>query len=383
MKTKKTILILSDWFLPGFKAGGPIQSIATLTAHLQHEFNFKIITTDRDFKSDTPYTSIEINKWTNFKGREVFYVSPENVNEHFLIELIKHTAHDVLYINSLFSKHFAINPLRWKKQGKLKSPIIMAPRGMFGCKALEVKPIKKKLFFMYAKWVGLFNHIHWQSTSVQETMDIKKHIGSLCQLSQVFNLPHISNEMAYLEKQPHVLRLCFIGRIVPIKNLLLAIQSLQGIKQGAIVFDIYGPQEDLEYWNSCEEHLKSMPSHIHCEYKGSLAPEEISTVISQYHALLLPTQTENFGHVIVETLLQQRPVIISNNTPWRNLQQYQAGFDIDLKHPEEITQSINMLLLMNNTEFQQVCQAAYDFINNALHIEQIKQEYINLFNRTF
>ena len=383
MKTKKTILILSDWFLPGFKAGGPIQSIATLTEHLKYEFHFKIITTDRDFKSDKAYENIEINTWTNYKGREVFYVSPENKNELFLLELIKHTAHDVLYLNSLFSKHFAINPMRWKKQGKLNSNIILAPRGMFGCKALDVKPFKKKLFFMYAKWIGLFNHIHWQSTSVQETLDIKRHVGASCQLSEVCNLPHVNNEIAYLTKQPHDLRLCFIARIVPIKNLLLAIQSLQHIKQGNIVFDIYGPQEDNDYWNTCKAQLKLLPANIRCAYKGALIPEEIPTVISQYHALLLPTQTENFGHVIVETLLQHRPVIISNNTPWRNLQQHQAGFDIDLTRPEEITQAINTLLLLDDTEFQHMSQASYDFINNALHIEQIKQRYINLFNHTF
>lgn len=96
-------------------AGGPIQSIATLTHHLKDEFIFKIITTDRDFKSSRPYENIPINQWTSYEGREVFYVSPENLNSDFLLPLIQQTEHDILYLNSLFSKPFAINPLRWKK----------------------------------------------------------------------------------------------------------------------------------------------------------------------------------------------------------------------------------------------------------------------------
>ena len=61
LSAKKTILILCDWFLPGYLAGGPIQSIATLTKQLGDAIDFKIITTDRDFKSKKPYENIAIN----------------------------------------------------------------------------------------------------------------------------------------------------------------------------------------------------------------------------------------------------------------------------------------------------------------------------------
>jgi hypothetical protein len=155
---KKTILILCDWFLPGYLAGGPIQSIATLTKHLGNDINFKIITTDRDFKADSAYKTIATNCWTTYDGRSVFYVSPENLNSEFILNIVQNTAHDALYLNSLFSKQFTINPLKWKKQGKIKSPIILAPRGMFGNSALSVKPVKKKLFFSYAQLVGLFKN---------------------------------------------------------------------------------------------------------------------------------------------------------------------------------------------------------------------------------
>ena len=148
MIAKKNILILSDWFLPGYLAGGPIQSIATLTKELGNDFNFKIITTDRDFKSDKAYEIIKPNEWTNFENRTVFYLSPENLNESFMLELLKNTPHDVIYLNSLFSKHFTINVLKWKAKHKINSYIVLAPRGMFSNGALAIKPLKKKLFFI-------------------------------------------------------------------------------------------------------------------------------------------------------------------------------------------------------------------------------------------
>ena len=106
MIAKKTILILCDWFLPGYLAGGPIQSIATLTKQLSNDVNFKIITTDRDFNADAAYKTIELNCWTTFDGRSVFYVSPENLNSEFILKIIQDTPHDALYLNCFENKLF-------------------------------------------------------------------------------------------------------------------------------------------------------------------------------------------------------------------------------------------------------------------------------------
>jgi glycosyltransferase involved in cell wall biosynthesis len=296
---KKTILILCDWFLPGYLAGGPIQSIATLTKHLGNDINFKIITTDRDFKADSAYKTIATNCWTTYDGRSVFYVSPENLNSEFILNIVQNTAHDALYLNSLFSKQFTINPLKWKKQGKIKSPIILAPRGMFGNSALSVKPVKKKLFFSYAQLVGLFKNIHWQSTSAQETLDIKKHIGENIQLTEISNLPHSPDLITTIEKKSGELKLCFIARILDIKNLAFAIEILKNITGYPVTYDIYGPKEDLDYWNACELKAKELPKNITFSYKGILQPNDIGKTLSAYHALLLPTQTENFGHAVL------------------------------------------------------------------------------------
>ena len=45
---KKKILVFIDWYLPGFRAGGPIRSCANLISHLSDEFDFNIVTTDTD-----------------------------------------------------------------------------------------------------------------------------------------------------------------------------------------------------------------------------------------------------------------------------------------------------------------------------------------------
>jgi glycosyltransferase involved in cell wall biosynthesis len=371
---------MCDWFLPGYLAGGPIQSIATLTKQLGNDINFKIITTDRDFRSRVPYENIEINKWTNYEGREVFYIGPENMNAEFVLNLIQTTPHYIIYMNSLYSKLFTISPLKWKLQKKIQSKIVLAPRGMLRDRALAVKPIKKHLFLLYARFVGLFNNIHWQSTSKQESQEIKKRIGDDVRLSEVSNLPANSNDIQLIEKESGVLRLCFIARIVDIKNLNFAIDILKVTKTGSIIFDVYGPKEDEAYWIECENNAKSLPKNISFNYKSVLKPEEISNTISHYHALFLPTQTENFGHVIVESLKNGRLVVISDQTPWRNLQSEYAGFDISLNEKTKFIDAIETLVNLNQSEFDQLSKTCVSYISHQLNIEKIKKQYLDLFS---
>jgi glycosyltransferase involved in cell wall biosynthesis len=366
--------------LPGYLAGGPIQSVATLTQHLDSDFHFKIITTDRDFKSDKPYESVKMNEWTLFKGRTVFYVSPENMNQDFILRLVIDTPHDVLYLNSLFSKLFAVYPLKWKRQGKLNSEIILAPRGMLRDGALSVKPFKKQIYLLYAKLAGLFTNVHWQSTSSQETAEIKKRIGKQVLISEVSNLPAAPNEIRSIEKKSGILKLCFIARIVDIKNLNFAISVLKEVRGFRIVFDVYGPKEDKEYWQVCESNAKHLSNQIQFNYQSVLIPEMIGEKISEYHALFLPTQTENFGHIIVETLQNGRPVIISDQTPWRELQKLNAGFDISLGEKDKFINAIKQLALMDQAEFDNACRSSSSYIQGKLNVEEIKKQYLKMFS---
>lgn len=380
MSAKKTILILCDWFLPGYLAGGPIQSIATLTKQLGNDIDFKIITTDRDFKSNKAYENVKVNEWTTFDGRAVFYVSPEKMNSEFILNLIQNTKHDTIYLNSLFSKHFAVNPLKWKQQGKLKSNIILAPRGMLGDGALAIKALKKQLFLMYAKILGLFKNVCWQSTSAQETSEIKKRISHKANINEISNLPNTANEIKSIEKKAGELKLCFISRISEKKNLNFAIDVLKEIKNFKVTCDVFGPIEDDVYWSACQENKKGLSQNVSFQYKGVLNPQQIGETIGQYHALFLPTQNENYGHIIVEALQHARPVILSNQTPWRNLQHENVGFDISLNEKVKFIEAIEMLVNLNQHEFDVMSKTCISYINHQLNVEKIKAKYLKLFN---
>jgi len=134
---KPSILTFTGGYLPGFKGGGPIRTIASLVEILGEEFDFKIVTLDRDFGSNAPYTGINENIWQKVGKAEVFYIAPENLNWISLHRIINSTPHYILYLNSFFSPQFTIIPIMLRRFWLLpKTATIVAPRGEFSAGAL-------------------------------------------------------------------------------------------------------------------------------------------------------------------------------------------------------------------------------------------------------
>ena len=101
MCINQSLLIFTDWFAPGFKAGGPIRSVVNLVALLESDYNIFIYTSDRDFNSTLSYSGISLNTWIPYNKRsKVFYASPEHTTISGLRNILKEVRPDTIYLNS-------------------------------------------------------------------------------------------------------------------------------------------------------------------------------------------------------------------------------------------------------------------------------------------
>jgi len=73
---KPCIFTLSDHYLPGYKAGGPIRTLNNMFDQLGNEFRFKIMTRDRDFGDNKHYPGIKLDDWNSVSKADVFYMPP-------------------------------------------------------------------------------------------------------------------------------------------------------------------------------------------------------------------------------------------------------------------------------------------------------------------
>ncbi|PBQ32134.1 glycosyl transferase family 1 [Sphingobacteriaceae bacterium] len=382
MSSKPNILVFIDWFWPGYLAGGPVQSIVSLVNYLGNDFNFKIITTNSDLNSEKSYPGIESNKWTkSFMGCDVFYADAKTLNADAIKKIVDGITFEKVYINSFFSKHFSIVPLQILNKYYKNTPVVLAPRGMLGDGALAIKKFKKKLFLIYSKLVGLHSKVIWHATSTQEEQEIKKNFHPK-RIVKISNLPKKLSSTYKKTKKPGSLHLCFISRISEKKNLLFALQILEKIEDINIRYNIYGPLEDQLYWEKCEFVIKRMPSNVCVTYKGSIDPTEIETVLADEHMMFLPTLNENFGHSIVESLLCGCPVIISDQTPWNDLEEHGAGYAINLSDKQKFREAIKKSAALNEQEFLSSSKKAISYISDKIDLQSITEHYKTLFNES-
>lgn len=378
--SKKNIIFFADWFEPGYRAGGPIRSVTNMVSKLSKHHQIFVVTRITDFGSDKPYAGIEQGEWMDFKGAKVVYYSESQFNKKLINKLFDEISPDFIHLNSFFSQLFTILPLKIAKKRKIK--VVLAPRGMLGEGALEIKKAKKKIFIAIAKVFGWYKGITWHASTDVEASEIKAVFPKAKTISALnlvdFDIQNPDNLI--LHKSTDELRLIFLSRISEKKNLIFAIESVLNSKpKKRIQFDIYGPIEDEVYWEKCKSIIKNT-NLITIEYKGEVSYKDVKPTFAKYHCFILPTKHENFGHVFIESWSQGCAVLISKNTPWRNLSQSEAGWDIELENKEEFSSRINYLSNLGQNELIHLMNNSLKFANQISNDETNIKNNLTLFH---
>ncbi len=365
MDSRKKILIIADYYLPGYKGGGPVKSISGIVNALSFMYDFYIITRDRDLGDKSPYPNIAVNTWQTVGKAQVFYASPQQLSLLKLRRLFRTIDYDLLYLNSFFSTLSV--KLMWLHYFGLipANPVVLAPRGEMYMGALALKTWKKRPYLALVRQLGMYKDVQWQASTDEETATIKALFAN-AQVRTALELPlrplPPMPDLKARQKQ-EITSLVFISRISPKKNLDLALRLLMDVKT-PVQFDIYGPQEDTVYWRQCEALIAQLPAHVRASYQGSLLPREVVPAFARYHAFLFPTFGENYGYVIWEALYAGCPVIISDQTPWNDLSALGIGWTLPLDQPDHFVSAIHEIAAWNAEDTYQIAEKAHQYAVN-------------------
>ena len=256
-------------------------------------------------------------------------MSPDGFGIQEVAELIGSTPHDVIYLNSFFDRFFTQKVLinRWLGRGG-RQGVILAPRGEFSDGALNLKRYRKRAYIFVTGLLKLYADIVWQASSTLEAADLERSLsiglleglrGRLSIAGQLVVAPDLvaANRASgpdgtkRLRRPPsRPLRVCFLSRISPMKNLDFALRILSQVKI-PVRFSIIGPIEDRAYWRTCQELISILPSHVEVVNVGPVEPDQVPAALAGHDLFLLPTRGENYGHVIHEALRAGLPLLIS------------------------------------------------------------------------
>jgi glycosyltransferase involved in cell wall biosynthesis len=317
-ETSARVLIVVGTFEPGFRGGGPIRSIVHILESAPPDMDIWLVTRDRDVACAEPYPGLS-GRWVRRREARVFYVDIRRPRHWLgLWRDLRRVHFDLLYCNSFWSIAFTAVPIIAARLRLIRAAItLLAPRGELFPAALRMKARKKRIFIGAWSMVVRWARIEWHASNDLERTHIRRYFPT----ARIEVVPDQTGPPTPLLWRPipdGPLRLIFLSRISPMKNLRLVLASLAKVAE-PVRFDIYGPVEDASYWADCQSLMTALPSNVEARYHGPVQPERVRSVFADHEAFVFPTLGENFGHVIAESLSASCPVICSAETPWTSI----------------------------------------------------------------
>ncbi len=381
---KPRILVFCDYYLPGIKGGGGMWAVKNLVDRFSDRYEFKIVTRNHDGRDDrSPYSDVKTNCWNSVGPAEVYYLSPRDITPRTLAQITNELEPDAIFLNSVFSRP-TVMYLTARRLGLLKRiPTILAVCGELAPAALALKSTKKNVYLSAAKSAGLFNGLIFRASFDEERQDIQRVMGEKARimiapdLTPASILPHFNIDNKP-RKDGGSVRLAFVSRIARKKNLAFLLKVLSTISSGTVSLDIAGAEEDPVYLSECKALAESLGSNISVYWHGPVGNEAALELMAASHFFVLPTLNENFGYVFIEALAAGCPLIISDQTVWRDLEEKGVGWDLDLNDGTAWGSMIERSLAMENEEFQRMAAASRAFALGWLSDRGIEEDTAKL-----
>lgn len=352
------ILALLSTYRTGNEATGPVQSLRAFALEMRDDFDIKVVGVANSRAEQLAGDNYEAAP--SIKLRSGIFC-PFNLRK-----VLNTTPHELLLLNSFHDPQLVLPTLVMRKLNLIsRKPTILSPRGEFAKGAMSIKPRKKLIYRRAIRRSRLTSDIWIHATADHEIADIQSvnlPCRGVLRAPNISVLPQLPAREFFADDER--LRIAFLGRISPVKNLEFAIDVLSQVSI-PVTFDIFGPLVDEGYARSLGRRIQSLPGHIKVELRGPIPHDRVVPELAKHDLFFLPTLGENFGHAINEALSAGLPALIADTTPWRGLEAAGAGWDLSLSQPHLFVKAIEGMAKSRPEQRQAMRKSARRFAENS------------------
>ena len=192
---------------------------------------------------------------------------------------------------------------------------------------LKIIFLKKKLF------LNIFKHIYKKAiffhyTTINEKVKSQKILGKKFNYEIFPN--YITKEASKMQKNKKRDRYIYLGRIHPKKNIETIISAykkfIEKSKSSKKLY-IVGTGQEI-YVNKLKNYVDKLNINKKIIFTGKKDYISKFDILNRSKFLIFFSKTENFGNVILESLVCKTPVIVGNNLPWNDIKKFRAGYFI-------------------------------------------------------
>jgi glycosyltransferase involved in cell wall biosynthesis len=380
------ILLIVPSFYPATVYGGPIFSTLHACEALSVLDNIEVKVSTTNANRDSRLV-VKTNQWLAFNKQFFVKYYNETIIGKFSLSLylniwkdIKQA--DVVHIQGIFSTP---TPISLFFATLFKKPILLSPRGSFCGWGLNQGSRFKSL------WTKLFispfnSSIYWHATCQQEKDDIVKQFPD----ARVFIIPNGIDIKAYsyvnfLSKEVYLQKftqqtitpskiLVSMGRLHKVKGFDILIKAFITVRDTYTDAVLLIAGKDVGEKQALDALIKEHNLSKNVFFVGEISDQDKIDFLANADLFVLPSRTENFGNVYIESLAAGTPIVASLNTPWQEVNATNCGKWV--ANTTEATSNAMLELLSQDRELMRINAKA---MSNNYEWKTIALQFKNLF----
>lgn len=344
------------------QGGGPANTVFWVAKNVRrHGIEPIVCATNHGLQPDFP-----TDRWIETESGCTIYVSTRNRNFPLRLTLVAIRAMlraDAVHLSSIFFPSAFIVGIFARL---LRKPVFWSPRGELDPAAL-IHSSRRKTPILWLLTKLMPGHVAFHSTCDEETAYIRGHFGKSIAVKQIPNFLEIP---AAVVREPSDYFL-YIGRIHPkkaIDNLLRAISISRLFRNSDFVLKIAGTGP-ARFVNDLKALTTKLGLDDKVEFLGQVEGTAKQKLLADAHWTFMPSHTENFGLVVIESMAQSTPVVASTGTPWRILESEKVGIWAD-NDPDTLARIVDRTIEMPRAEYERVRADCRPFVERNFDIEK-------------
>lgn len=226
---------------------------------------------------------------------------------------------------------------------------------------------KAPILWSIRKFIGRYPLFH--STCDEETAYIRSVFGNDAEIIQIPNfieMPPLAERRRQGQRY-----LLFLGRIhwkKGIANLLEGLSQSREFLASDFILKIAG-KGSAAYETELREMVDKLGLGAKVEFVGQVEGAEKQQLLADAEWMVMPSHSENFGIVVLESLAQNTPVIASKGSPWKVLEDEHLGF-WTANSADELAKVVGRVVTMTANEYAEYRRGGREFVETNFDIEE-------------
>lgn len=251
------------------------------------------------------------------------------------MELLDQLQPDVLHVNCCWLPQCALVQRwtrSWSQRNHRKVPCFLTPHGMLEPWLISRNYWTRKVpaIWLYQRWA-----VRDADGIIATALSERQHLSQLgwCNPERICLLPNGIDVHSIRVKEnwnEQHMSLLFMSRLHPKKGLDMLLEAMTGVEGFDLVIAGDG---DPSYIEELKHLAQSLHLSERCRFVGPVYGSDKWDLIRSAEGVVLPSHSENFGLIVAEALASGVPVLTTQGTPWKEIQEYRCGWWVEPTAP--------------------------------------------------